>query len=541
MDVFDLAGATSGAKRNRREICGGRRTPRPVVVAVAAGVLIAGGCTRLGPDFVKPEAEVSTKFTEAEDAKIKAQPADFSQWWTTFNDPVLDSLVTSARTQNLDLQAAGVRILESRAVLGVATGNQYPQTQQGFGGITGNKTGGESAFTRPRNNFADFQAGFDAAWELDFWGRFARGIESADASLRASIADYDDLLVSLTAEVASTYTQIREFEERIRLARQNVQIQTRTLQIADVRFRAGAVTELDVTQARSTLRTTQALVPQFEIGLRQSQNALSILLGRPPSELRGVLGESRPIPTAPAEVAVGIPAELLRRRPDIRRAELDAATQSAQIGVAKADLYPRFQLVGNLSLQADQAADVFTGRAFNAFGGPQVSWNILNYGQITNNVRAQDARYQQLIVNYQNTVLRAAQEVEDGLAGFVRSQEQARFLAGAVQALTRSLDLSLQQYRTGVVDFQRVLDVQRDLVSQQDNLAATRSSIALNLISVYKGLGGGWQIRKDTDFVDPKYREAMAKRTDWGGLLGTEAPKAQQPPEPDAGWRAPDW
>ncbi|MDJ0949608.1 MAG: efflux transporter outer membrane subunit, partial [Alphaproteobacteria bacterium] len=435
--------------------------------------MVVGGCVRLGPDFEKPEADVSATFTETADAKVKAEPADYSQWWTTFNDPVLNSLVASARAQNLDLQAAGVRILEARAVLGIATGNQYPQTQQATGSITGNKLGGESPFTSPRNSFTDFQAGFDAAWELDFWGRFARGIESADAGLRASIADYDDLLVSLTAEVASTYTQIREFEERIRLARRNVEIQTRTLQIADVRFRAGAVTELDVTQARANLRSTQALVPEFEIGLRQSQNALSILLGQPPSELRDVLGGDKPIPTAPPEVAVGIPAELLRRRPDIRRAELDAATQSAQIGVARADLFPRFQLVGNIGFEADQAKDWFTGRAFNAFGGPTVSWNILNYGRITNNVRAQDARYQQLIVDYQNTVLQAAQEVEDGLAGFIRSQQQARFLAGAVQALTRSVDLSLQQYRTGVVDFQRVLDVQRDLVGRQDDLAAT--------------------------------------------------------------------
>ncbi|MDJ0950692.1 MAG: efflux transporter outer membrane subunit [Alphaproteobacteria bacterium] len=504
-------------------------------------MLLAGGCVRLGPDFEKPEADVSAAFTETADDKIKAEPGDYGQWWASFNDPVLNSLVDSARGQNLDLQAAGVRILEARAVLGIATGNQYPQTQQATGNILGTKIGGETPVV-PRARFTEFRAGFDAAWELDFWGRFARGIESADAGLRASIADYDDLLVSLTAEVASTYTQIREFEERIRLARRNVQIQARTLKLAVDRFRGGAVTELDVTQARSNLRTTQALVPQLQISLRQSQNALSVLLGQPPSELRDVLGgESRPIPAAPPEVAVGIPAELLRRRPDIRRAELDAATQSARIGVARADLFPRFQLVGSIGFEADQTTDWFTGRAFNGFGGPAVSWNILNYGRITNNVRAQDARYQELIVNYQNTVLEAAQEVEDGLAGFVRSQQQAKFLAGAVQALNRSVELSLQQYTVGVVDFQRVLDTQEDLVQRQDNLAETRSNVALNLIATYKALGGGWQIRGDTGFVNGKYVDAMRERTDWGKLLGTEAPKAQEAPEPDPGYRAPDW
>ena len=293
------------------------------------------------------------------------------------------------------------------------------------------------------------------------------------------------MLVSLTSEVARTYVVIRTFEERIQIARDNVRIQERSKRIADVRFQNGIVTELDVTQALSLLRNTEASIPALQTGLRQAQHALSTLLGMPPSDLQEVLGGEGTIPEPPVEVAVGIPAELLRRRPDIRLAELQAASQSALIGVARTDLYPRFTLFGSIGLQSsDKSAtggtfsDLFDSDSITYTVGPGVQWSIFNYGRLKNNVRVQDARFQQLIVNYQNTVLRAAQEVEDGLVGFLRSQEEVKLRADSVAATKRSVDLSLIQYRDGVVDYQRVLDSQERLVGEQDQLTTNRSDPA---------------------------------------------------------------
>ena len=538
-----------------------------VLLAVA---LLAGGCTTLGPDYATPEAPVAQEWVEEKDPKVKRETADYSKWWTVFNDPVLNNLIETAYKQNLDLRISGIRIMEARALLGIATGQQYPQVQDATGGYSRNRISDNAPNARGADrNFDDLFVGFDASWEIDFWGRFQRGIESADATLGGTIADYDDILVSLTAEVAATYVVIREFEERIALARGNIKVQERTLQIADVRFRNGAVTELDVQQAKALLRDTQALVPELETRLRQGKNALSVLLGMPPTHLQEALGGILPIPTAPKEVAIGIPAELLRRRPDIRRAELDAAAQSARIGIARADLYPRFTLAGFVGFETSDRGgvasnnadlgDIFGTDSFTGFIGPSVRWPILNYGRLTNNVRVEDARFQQLIVNYQNTVLRAQQEVEDGLVGFLRAQEQEEFLADSVAASQRSVDLSLLQYRSGIVDFIRVLDTERSLVTQQDRRAASRGAIARNLIATYKALGGGWQIRGTDAFVPEDTQEQMRTRTNWGDLLppkdlqeapmsGEKAPpSAEEPDEGNAftrwleGIRWPDW
>jgi NodT family efflux transporter outer membrane factor (OMF) lipoprotein len=537
------------------------RFPRTVstrlryILGLVTAVLVVSACT-VGPDFVKPEAPVAEGWIEAANAKIKKEPAEHSDWWAVFDDPVLNTLVETAYQQNLPLQIAGIRILEARAQLGIAVGNLYPQLQQASGAATANELSDNAPNVAVANKFFyDYAIAFDTAWELDFWGRFRRGMESADADLIASIANYDDVLVSLTAEVARSYILIRTFEERVKLALENVGIQERSLEIADVRFRNGLVTELDVQQARSLLRDTQALIPRLEIGLRQTTNALSILLGIPPRDLAEVLGEPSDIPTAPAEVVVGIPADLLRRRPDIRRAELEAAAQSARIGIAKSDLYPRFSLIGSIGLQSSDNgglpsnnanfSDLFDTDSLTYFVGPSFEWPILNYGRLTNNVRVQDARFQRFVVNYQNTVLEAAREVEDGLVGFLRTQDQVQFLTDSVEAAERSVDLALIQYRDGTVDYQRVLDTQESLVQEQDLLATARGDVGLNLVATYKALGGGWQIRKDKAFVPAETKETMRKRTNWGDLLSPkDLPESLDPPPP-AGeeplFQKPDW
>ena len=516
-----------------------RRTALGSLALISLLTVVFAGCA-VGPDYIKPDAPEPTQWIERDDPKIKAEPADLTQWWTVFKDPVLNKLVAMAYQQNLSLRAAGIRILEARAQLGIAKGNLYPQSQSFGAGYERGKASENLDIPVFQTYYDRYDMGFDAAWELDFWGKFRRAVESGFGNLDASIAQYDDFLVTLTAEVARTYVLIRTFEERLAIAWQNVEIQMRSLRIADVRFQGGEVTELDVAQAKALLGNTQALIPRLETGLRQSENALSILLGKLPGEVREILVEVRPIPTAPGNVAMGVPAELLRRRPDIRQAERQVASQSARIGVAKADLYPHFSLFGSIGLLSASTGSFFDSDSWRGGFGPTLRWDIFNYGRIKNRVRVEDARLQELIVIYQDTVLRAAQEAEDSVIAFLRSQEEEQFLSSSVDASERSVELSLIQYREGMVDYQRVLDTQRFLTDQQDQLTSTTGDVALNLISLYKALGGGWEMRVGKDFVPPETTKAMQQRTDWGNLL-TPAHVTPPPEGERSQWHRPDW
>ena len=525
------------------------------LLGLIAGAVFSSGCTMVGPNYVKPQTSEAEEWLEKDDPKIKSETADLRHWWTVFDDPVLDRLIQTAYEQNLSLQSAGVRILEARAQLGVAVGDRYPQLQQALGSYTRVGLSEHQANTQRGADFTygEIGVGFDAAWELDVWGKFRRAIESSIGTLEASVANYDDILVSLTAEVARTYVQIRTIEARLDVARENVRIQQRSLDIAEVRFEGGDVSELDVQQARALLGDTQASIPRLESNLRQAKNALATLLGRLPGEIDELLSTESAIPAVPPEVAVGIPSELLRRRPDVRLAERRIAAQSARIGVAKADLYPHFVLVGSIGLRASDAAltaagfpggsefsDLFDSESIEWFVGPAFTWDILNYGRIKNRVRVQDARFQQLAINYQNTVLKAAREAEDAMVGFLRAQEEQGFLSSSVAAAARSVELSMIQYREGLVDYQRVLDTQRFLAQAQDLLTATTGSIAVNLVAMYKALGGGWEIRVGRDFVPQDIKEEMKIRTNWGRLL---SPEEAEPPsnQERMKWRWPDW
>ncbi len=520
-------------------------------IVLIAGLFLIAGCSMVGPDYVKPTVPEPEEWIEKDDPKVKTEAADYSTWWIVFDDPVLNTLMETAYKQNLNLQISGIRILEARAQLAIAVGDQYPQLQQGFFDYRYNKLSKNASGTQ----FADtsvnqLDIGFDAAWELDIWGKFRRSVQSTVGNLEASIASYDDFLVTLTAEVARIYVLIRTTEERLSIARENVKIQKRSLEIANARFKGGAVTELDVQQAKALLTGTQSSIPRFESSLRQLKNALATLLGTLPGEIDDMFGAPGAIPKVPAEVAVGIPAELLRRRPDIRLAERQLASQSAQIGIAKADLYPHFSLFGSLGFLSSDANNtkagdgiggLFDADSFRFFGGPGITWDILNYGRIKNRVRVQDARFQQFVINYENTVLEAAQETEDAIVAFLQSQEEVKFLIESVAASKRSVDLSMIQYREGLVDYQRVLDTQRFLTEQQDQQTATAGDVATNLISVYKALGGGWQVRIGKDFVSEKYKGDMQKRTNWGTLLAPE--KLETPPSEESTkrWWWPDW
>ncbi len=497
--------------------------------------LALGGCASVGPNFRRPESPLAESWIARGDPRITTQAPD-SLWWRSFNDPALDRLVELAYRQNLPLQIAGLRIMEARAQLGVATGRQYPQVQAVFGSVTATRLSKDVVNVAGFDtNFVEYQVGFDAVWELDFWGKYRRGVEAEAANVLASVADYYDALVSMTAEVARAYAVIRTFEVLIIQAQDNEKIQATGLRIAESRFRAGATSELDVVQAATLLESTRASIPQLEIGLLQARNGLSTLLGQPTGMLEELLAGSKEIPQVPASVAVGIPAEMLRRRPDIRAAELAAAAQCARIGVAKADLYPSFALFGTVGFQASsgRGRSVGFGNSFFYSVGPQIRWPIFNYGRIENGVRVEDARFQQSLIGYRDVVLRAAQEVEDALVGFLKSQDSVVFEQGSVKAAQRSVEIALIQYREGAVDYQRVLDAQRSLLQEQNALAQTRSSVVTSLIALYKALGGGWEARQGQPIVAEPTRDEMAKRTNWGDLLSKpSSPETKTAPEP---------
>ncbi|MGD8619485.1 MAG: efflux transporter outer membrane subunit, partial [Gammaproteobacteria bacterium] len=468
------------------------------------------------------------------------------------NDPVLNTLIQQAYEQNLPLQVAGLRIMQARAQLGIAIGSQYPQVQEAAGslsrvGLSENQPNFDPALD---DSFWTANAGFNASWEPDFWGKFRRGVESASASLGTQVAAYDNALVSLTGEVASVYIQIRILEERLAVIRSNIEVQQRGYRLANTRYQEGATSALDPAQALTLLRNTQSQVPVLESQLRQAKHALSVLLGMPPRDLGDLLGTGS-IPDAPAEVAIGVPAELLRRRPDIRQAELRAAAQSAQIGFAEASLYPSFTLLGSIGYTTSDTGqsdmnDLFNTDSFGYNAGPSFSWPILNYGRLKNNVRVQDARFEELIVNYQNRVLEAAREVEDSLAGFLGAKAATGYLGDSVKSAQRAVELSLIQYREGAVDYQRVLDSQQTLLEQQDQYTNAQGNVVLNLVATYKALGGGWHIRAGQAFVPEARLNRMQKRTDWGELIPGETSPGSLPEPPATGmaqplFDKPDW
>ncbi|MEM8680090.1 MAG: efflux transporter outer membrane subunit, partial [Planctomycetota bacterium] len=336
--------------------------------------------------------------------------------------------------------------------------------------------------------------GFDAAWELDFWGKFRRSIEAADARLQVSIQDYDDLLVTLIAETASAYVEFRTFEERIRLAQLNVKAQEGMLEIAKSRYASGVTDEMDVYQAETNVANTQAKLPQLEVRRREAEIRLCVLMGIPPHELAEQLGTG-PIPRAPTSVVVGIPADLLRRRPDIRRAEWAAAEQSARIGVAAAELLPQFALRGTIRYESNQFDDLFRSLSSAGIIAPGFRWDVLNYGRLKNNVLLQDARFQRLLTAYEQTVLEANADVERALVAFIEGQREVEYLSNAVAANRKALKIATDQYRLGDTNYNQIFTLQAFVVEEEDALAEAKGAVARSLIRVYKALGGGWQLR----------------------------------------------
>jgi NodT family efflux transporter outer membrane factor (OMF) lipoprotein len=481
---------------------------------------------KVGPNYNKPPAPVAPAWIDANDVRVRSQEADDSHWWTVFNDPVLDQLVQTAYNQNLTLREAGFRVLQNRALLAESIGFLFPQTQEMDGSFTRTNLSREVAnrSALPQSNFSQWNYGFGLAWEIDFWGRFRRAVESASDNLDASVENYDDVLVTLVGDVANTYVQIRTLQQQIAYARETLALQRQSLEIASAKFKGGQTSQVDVNQAQSDVSTTEALVEQLLIPLRQATNRLCVLLGQPPEEILNKIGEG-PIPMAPPEVIVGVPADLLRRRPDVRKAERLVAAQNAQVGVAIAELYPQISIIGTMGWSAQQFKGLFAGDAFRGTIGPSFTWNILNYGRLLGNIRAQDATFQELVATYQNTVLKAGEDVEDGLVTFLRAQKWARFENEAVNAEMAAFKEALAQYKGGFVDFNRVVLIQERLVERQQQLAEAQGQISQGLIQVYRALGGGWQIRLDAQAGQTPPEVAPTPRL---GRLHGEAPARAQ-------------
>lgn len=489
---------------------------------------VISACTTLGPNYIAPEVAKELDWLESQDKTLASdKPVDPLWWRSAFQDDTLDKLVSIALAENLTLRSAGLRVLQAQENLRIATGAQFP-TQVLRGGIGRTGLATSQASDGVDRNFYSDELGFGLQWEADVWGRFQRQVESASAQLDVSVASYDGVLLSLLAQVSQTYLNIRTLEERERYLRDNIVIQQQSLTIAEDRFEGGLVTELDQDQARSLLYNTQASLGDIQVSLVQLRNTLSLLLGQSPGEVITVLSSSSQIPETPAQIALGMPQDLIRRRPDIRQAERRLAAQSALVGFAITDLYPTFTLGGSIGFEStdtggNDLSDVFTSDTRSWDLGAGFNWNVFNYGRIKGNIRLQDALFQQLMTDYQNTVLNAQAEIESAIIAYLVSQQQLGWYIKSEQAARNAVDIANVQYDDGLVDFNTVVTNLLTLRTQQDLLASSRGQVAVNLVGVFKALGGGWEIYagKTVDQLIPnETKDIMRKRTKyWDGVL----------------------
>ena len=452
-------------------------------------------CT-VGPDYETPELEqqVPDAWKSAAAEEIEASESPLETWWTTLNDPKLVELIHEARRENLSVQTAAARVQEARAQLGIATGQYYPDVivDGSYSRVDPSENSAQIPFPGAADPFDLYNLGVGFGWEIDVFGRLRRGAESARAGLEASIEDYRDVMVVLMADVAANYIEVRTVQERIKYGRANVEAQAGSLQLTQDRFDAGLSPLTDVTQAEYNLANSQAAIPRLEARLEGAVNRLAVLLGKPPGYVDDLLTGEFQIPDPDQAVTLGIPADLLRRRPDIRTAERQLASQTALIGVAKADLYPTFTLAGVLALESLDSSNFFDSDSTTWSLVPGLRWNIFSAGKIRNNIRVQEARTQQLLFTYEQSVLFALDEVESTMVAYEREQVRYRRLGEAVDASERTVELVRTQYMSGLTDFLNLLDAQRTLASQQDSWAESEGQVVQNLIALNRALGGGW-------------------------------------------------
>lgn len=477
-----------------------RRSGTPLRFVPAFGVaLVAAGCV-VGPNYKTPETPIADSFTPStQPAAAATQPVvdTTTAWWTTFGDPAMDELIGQARESNLDLRAAEARVREARALRGVVSSQYWPDVRAGGSydrsrNSKGISTGGQ--FFPTEQDL--YTAGFDATWELDVFGGTRRAVQAATADIQAAVADRNDVLLSLLAEVARNYVELRVSQRQVTIAQDNVAAQQQTLELTKARLNAGLTSDLDVARSEAQVASTQSRIPVVQTQVQQAIHRLSVLVGKPPRALAAQLGAPKAIPAPPPEIPAGLPSDLLRRRPDIRRAERNLAAATARVGVATADLFPRFTLTGSLGLEADKFKNL--GNSSSAFWsiGPGVSVPIFNAGRIRANIAAERARTDQFLANYEQTVLNSLAEVEDAIVAYQKEYVRRQSLAQAVASNQRAVQLSQQLYQRGLTDFLNVLDAQRALFLSEDELAASDANVSAFAIALFKALGGGWEVEK---------------------------------------------
>ena len=469
------------------------KTPQTAPTGLAAALLLLSGLLgcAVGPEYVPPERESPDEWQLELTHGLAQGEADMQTWWTVLDDPMLTSLVDRAFEGSYDVAQASARVRASRSTLGIAKGERVPQVD-GTGEV-GQQRLSDNAFGGSANKDQTvYGLGIDASWELDLWGRVRRTVESAVADYNASIEAYRDTLVVLFGDVAESYVGVRTFQERLRYAHGNVETQEKSLALTMDRREAGLVGDLDVRQAELNLARTEAIVPFLAENLARSIHRLSVLTGQMPSALYAELSVEAPIPRPPEQVVVGLPADLLRQRPDIRQAERQLASQTARIGIATADLYPRFSLSGTFSFDATSFTDIFTWES-RSFGlGPTFRWNLFAGGRVRAQIGAEEARTEEALGRYEDVVLRAYEEVENALVSFAREQDRRDALQRSVVAARDAVRLVNVVYRQGLTQFQNVLDTEQLLFEQEDDLARSQGQVTRNLIRLYKALGGGW-------------------------------------------------
>jgi len=474
----------------------GRRGRRGGRMAAALLALVCTGCA-VGPDYVAPQISAPQAWNAELRSGATAQPADpqvLASWWTTLNDPILTDLIRRAFQGNLDLKKSKARVREARARRGINQADLLPTLNAT---ASGTYSRGSANVSTDRGSVEvsareSYSVGLDAGWEVDVFGGVRRSVEAATAELQASGEDLRNVLVSLLGEVALNYIEMRTFQVRLAVAEANLAAQSETYELTAIRVQAGLTTALDLEQAKYNLESTRSQIPTLQSGLEEAKNRLAILLGEDPGAVHAELSARQTIPVPPLEVAVGVPADLLRRRPDVRQAERKLAAQTAQIGVATAELYPKFSLVGSIGLSALDLTNLLsaTSRAYSI--GPSVSWRLFDAGAVRKNIEVQSALQEQALIQYEAAVLTALEEVENALVAFVAGQRRRESLRNATQAAERAVALAQAQYGAGMVDFLRVLDAQRSLLSLQDQLAQSEGTITSNVVRLYKALGGGW-------------------------------------------------
>lgn len=472
---------------------------RWTALVIALVMLCTGSCAMVGPDYSRPETTLSPGWsTPLKQAVTEGQtdPQTLASWWSVFGDSTLSSLMERAVRGNLDLKEARARVKEARARRGIARADLFPAID-----ASGSMTASGSGKDANLSNTAElYRAAFDATWEIDIFGGVRRSIEAQTADLRATEEDLRDVLVTLLAEVALNYIDGRTYQARLAVAEANLKAQEETWQLARWRYEAGLSDELAVQQARYNLESTRSQTPTLRTGIEEAMNRVAVLLGEQPGAIRSEMEKVQSVPKAPASIAVGVPADVLRRRPDVRKAEAKLAAETARIGVAKADLYPRLVLKGSVGTEALSFGKVFSSssRAFSY--GPQITWPIFNAGSIRKNIEAQTAVQEQTLIQYEASVLTALEDVENAIVAFGQEQLKRQSLGESSDAARLAVTLAEHKYTAGLTDFTGVLDAQRSLLTYQDQTVQSDGAIASNLVRLYKALGGGWTtLAPDTD------------------------------------------